>query len=106
MLLEEPDEQLTAEERARRERMRVTSSGIVAFSTDKEVRRAAFALSSRLFVVDVADGTPAREVATTSSVVDPRLDPTGRRVAYAGDDGLHVVDEADGDRLLVGPDRG
>ena len=106
LLLEEPDEQLTAEERARRERMRVTSSGIVAFSTDDDVRRAAFALSSRLFVVDVADGTPAREVATTSSVVDPRLDPTGRRVAYAGDDGLHVVDEADGDRLLVGPDGG
>ena len=105
-LLEDPHEQLTAEERARRERMRVTSSGVVAFSTDDEVRRAAFALSSRLFVVDVADGTPAREVATTSSVVDPRLDPTGRRVAYTGDDGLHVVDEAEVDRLLVGPDEG
>ena len=33
------------------------SSGIVAFSTDKEAR-AAFALSSRLFVVDLADEKP------------------------------------------------
>lgn len=106
VLLEDSDEQLTAEERARRERMRVTSSGIVAFSTDKDVRRVAFALSSRLFVVDVADGTPAREVPTRSSVIDPILDPTGRRVAYAGHDGVHVVDETDGDRLLVGPDGG
>jgi dipeptidyl-peptidase-4 len=104
VLLEESDEQLTAAERARRERMRVTSSGVVAFSTDKDVRRVAFALSSRLFVVDVVNGTPARELTTTSSVIDPRFDPTGRRVAYAGDDGLHVVDETHGDRLLAGPD--
>jgi dipeptidyl-peptidase 4 len=109
VLLEKSDEQLTAEERARRERMRVTSSGVVAFSTDQDVRRVAFALSSRLFVVDVVDvvdGTPAREVTTTSSVIDPCLDPTGRRVAYAGEDGLHVVDETDGDRLLAKPDGG
>ena len=106
MLLDKSAEKLTAEERARRERMRVISSGVVAFSTDREVRRAAFALSSRLFVVDLADDTHPREVATRSAVVDPCLDPTGRRVAYVGDDGLHVVDEIDGDRLLVGPDAG
>jgi len=106
VLLGESDEQLTAEERARRERMRVTSSGVVAFSTDKDARRVAFALSSRLFLVDVVDGTPAREVTTTASVIDPCLDPTGRRVAYVGDDGLHVVDETDGDRLLAGPGGG
>jgi dipeptidyl-peptidase-4 len=105
-LLEETEERLTAEERARRERMRVRGSGVVAFTTDKEVRRAAFALSSRLFLIDVVDGNAPRELTTASSVVDPCLDPTGRRVAYAGDDGLHVVDESEGDRLLIGPDPG
>lgn len=102
-LLDLGSEQLTVEERARRERMRVRGAGIVAFSTDKEVTSAAFALSSRLFVVELSGGKP-RELAARSSVIDPRLDSTGRRVAYAGDDGLHVVDETGADRLLVAPD--
>ncbi|MGA9345385.1 MAG: prolyl oligopeptidase family serine peptidase [Nocardioidaceae bacterium] len=105
-LLDGPEEFLTEEERARRERMRVRGSGIVAMTTDTEVTRAAFALSSRLFVVDLAGEASPREWSSTSSVIDPCLDPTGRRVAYAGDDGLHVVDGADGDRLLIGPEPG
>jgi dipeptidyl-peptidase-4 len=104
-LLENGDEELTPEERARRERMRVRSTGIVAFSADREVTRAAFALSSRLYVVDLADGKP-RELPVTSTVIDPQLDPTGRFVAYAGEDGVHVVDEDGDDRLLIGPDDG
>ncbi len=102
VLLEESSERLTAEERARRERMRVRGSGIVAFSTDQDVRSAAFALSSRLFVVDLTESTAPREIKTTSSVIDPGLDPTGRRIAYAGEDGLHVVDESTGDRVVIG----
>ncbi len=105
-LLADRDERLTPEERARRERMRVRGSGIVAVSTDIEVTRAAFALSSRLFVVELVGEAPPREWAASSSVIDPCLDPTGRRVAYAGDDGLHVVDGADGDRLMIGPEPG
>ncbi len=103
-LLDEVHERLTAEERARRERMRVRGSGIVAFSADTDARRVAFALSSRLFVVDVDAEGPPREIAVSSSVIDPCLDPTGRQIAYAGHDGLHVVDEASGDRLLIGPE--
>lgn len=105
-LLVESDERLTPEERARRERMRVRGSGVVAFSTDRDVRKVTFALSSRLFVVDVADGKPPRELPVSSSVIDPSMDPTGQRVAYAGDDGLHVVDESAQDTLIVGPDPG
>ncbi len=97
------DEQLTAAERARRERLRIAGSGIVSFSTDREVTRAAFGLSSRLLVVDVVDGTN-RELPTAQPVFDPQLDPTGRRVAYAGGRSLRVVEVADGDdRELVGP---
>ncbi len=103
-LLAGSEENLTAEERARRERQRVASSGVVAFSTDRDVRRAAFALSSRLFVVDLDGEEPARELATPVPVIDPQLDPTGRRVAYAGDRALHVVTVNTGaDQRLVGP---
>lgn len=103
-LLGTDDESLTADERARRERQRVGTSGVVAFSTDKEVTVAAFALSSRLFVVDLLGREPAREYAADVPVIDPQLDPTGAHVAYAGDRSVRVITRSSGtDRLLVGP---
>ena len=95
-LLAESDEALTDEERARRERARVRTAGITAFSTDDAVETAVFALSSRLFVVDLAGDVPVRELETHVAVVDPHLDPTGRRVAFAGDRGVHLVEVAGG----------
>ena len=98
-------EDLTLEERARRERQRVTTSGIVAFSTDSRLTKAAFALSSRLFVVDLSGDGAVREFAAPVPVVDPQLDPTGRRVAYAGDRAVRVVTlESGADDVLVAPE--
>ncbi len=106
-LLAESDESLTAQERMRRERARVVTAGITAFSTDDAVTTAVFALSSRLFVVDLVGDAPVRELTTGAPVVDPCLDPTGRRVAFAAGRGVHVVDLAGGPaRLLVGPQPG
>lgn len=106
-LLAESDEALTGQERARRERGRVLTAGITAFSTDATVTMAAFALSSRLFMVDLVGDAPVRELRTDVAVVDPRLDPTGRRVAFVGDRRVHVVDLAGGaSRPVVGPDPG
>lgn len=103
-LLGADGETLSAHERARRERQRVGTAGVVAFSTDKDVTVAAFALSSRLFVVDLVAGQPAREYRTVAPVVDPTMDPTGRYVAYAGDRSVRMVDRESGvDRLLIGP---
>jgi dipeptidyl-peptidase 4 len=95
---------VTNEERARRERQRVVTAGIVAFSTDRDVTAATFAVSSRLFVADLVGGERAREYRTATFVVDPQLDPTGRSVAYAGDRSVRVVTRDSGaDVLLVGP---
>src|SRR3954454_22849369 len=52
-LLAESGEALTGEERARRERARVVTAGITAFSTDDALTIAVFAVSSRLFMVDL-----------------------------------------------------
>ncbi|TCP55288.1 dipeptidyl-peptidase-4 [Tamaricihabitans halophyticus] len=97
------DERLSEEERARRERSRERSGGVVGYACDAEVRKATFALSGRLYVVDTLSGELA-ELATNGSVVDPRLDPTGSHVAYVADRGLRVVDLATGaDRALSEP---
>jgi dipeptidyl-peptidase-4 len=105
-LLGAGDEELTAEERARRERLRVVTSGVVAYSTDEQVTRAALALSSRLFVVDLTGTGGPREYPTGAPVVDPQVDPTGCRVAYAGNRALRVVDlETGAEQVVVAPER-
>ncbi len=105
VLLADSGEALTSQERARRERARVMTAGITAFSADEAVTKAVFALSSRLFVVDLVGDLGVRELAAGAAVVDPCLDPTGRRVAFAGDRGVQVIDLAGGaSRLLIGPE--
>ncbi len=102
-LLTDPED-LSPEERARRERSREQAAGLVGYSTDRDVARAAFALSGRLFVVDLASGE-VRELPVDGSVLDPRVDPTGRRVGYVSAGALHVVDlESGDDRVVAAPD--
>ena len=96
-LLAGQDEELSAEERARRERVREAAGGIVGYSTDRDVSVAAFALSGRLFVCDVRTGS-TREIDVTvtgGAVIDPRIDPTTTRVAFVSARRLWLV-EADG----------
>ncbi|MET9642590.1 alpha/beta fold hydrolase [Streptomyces syringium] len=104
VLLGGADEELSAEERARRERSREGSAGVVGYAVDNAVELAAFALSGRLFVAELRGGT-ARELTVPGPVVDPRPSPDGRRVAYVAGGALRVV-EADGshDRALAEPE--
>jgi dipeptidyl-peptidase-4 len=102
-LLTDPED-LSPEERARRERTREQAAGIVGYATDCAVRQAAFALSGRLFVVELATGA-VRELPVPGAAIDPRLDPTGRKVGYVADGALHVVElESGADRVVAAPD--
>ncbi len=89
------DEDLPAEERARRERAREQAGGIVAYATDRQVRVAAFTLGGQLHTLDVVSGRVAVHP-TAGPAFDARPSPDGRRVAYHADGGLHVVDLLDG----------
>jgi dipeptidyl-peptidase 4 len=100
-LAEGDAEALSVEERARRERVRETAAGVVAYATDRDARIAAFALSGKLFVADLVAGG-ARALKVPGPVFDPRPDPAGRRVAFVHDRGLHVVWLADGTVRCLG----
>ncbi|MGQ5224242.1 prolyl oligopeptidase family serine peptidase [Streptomyces sp. yara] len=103
-LLGGASEQLSAEERARRERSREGGAGIVGYATDAAVELAAFALSGRLFTAELRAGT-ARELPTPGPVIDPRPSPDGRRVAYVARGALRVVSaEGADDRALTTPE--
>ncbi|MFD4629629.1 prolyl oligopeptidase family serine peptidase [Streptomyces sp. NPDC058284] len=99
-------EQLSAEERARRERSREGGAGIVGYATDAAVELAAFALSGRLFTAELRAGT-ARELPAQGPVVDPRPSPDGRHVAYVARGALRVTGaDGTGDRALAEPEAG
>lgn len=91
----EAGEDLSVEERGRRERARETAGGIVSYAPDRDVRIAVLAHSGRLFVADLAAGG-AREVDVPAPVFDPRPDPSGRCVAFVHERALHVVRLRDG----------
>ncbi|MBQ1121494.1 S9 family peptidase [Streptomyces sp. B15] len=106
MLLGGAAEELSPEERARRERSREGTAGVVGYATDSSMRMAAFALSGRLFTADLLTGKAA-ELPTPTPVVDPRPSPDGRHVAYVSGGALRVtaVDGED-DRALAEPEPG
>ena len=103
-LLGDEGEELSPEERARRERSRESAGGVVGYTTDAAATLAAFALSGSIWVADVA-GQGARRLPSNGSVIDPRIDPTGRAIAYASDGALRVIGvDGKDDRTLVEPD--
>ncbi|MFE3739428.1 prolyl oligopeptidase family serine peptidase [Streptomyces sp. NPDC059134] len=103
VLLGGASERLSAEERARRERSREGSGGIVGYAVDSGVELAAFALSGRLYAAELRAGT-ARELPAPGPVIDPRPAPDGRHIAYVSGGALRVIGaDGEGDRELAGP---
>ncbi|MEU3919728.1 prolyl oligopeptidase family serine peptidase [Streptomyces sp. NPDC029004] len=97
-------EKLSAEERARRERSREGSAGIVGYAVDQAVELAAFTLSGRLYAAELRAGT-ARELPVPGPVIDPRPSPDGRHIAYVARGALRLTGaEGEGDRALAEPE--
>jgi dipeptidyl-peptidase-4 len=97
------EERLTPEERIRRERTRNQTSGITAYSTDRDVRLIAFAVSGRLWLTDLEGAV--RELPAQGPVVDPRLSPDGSAVVYVSRGALRIIGrDGSGDRELIAPD--
>jgi len=102
------DENLPPEERARRERVRETAAGIVAYATDRAMTLAVFALSGQVYAVALSGGADAapRLVPTRVPALDPRPDPAGTAVAYVHDGALRVIDLAGGQDTVAAAEDG
>ena len=101
------EENLPPQERARRERVRETAAGIVAFSTDRDATLAVFALSGQVYSVPlgVPQATP-RLLPAKTPALDPRINPAGRLVAYVHDGALRDVNLATGEDRVVAREDG
>ena len=93
-LLKGAAEKLTPEEKARRERMRVSVGGFTDYKLSKDGRLILVPLAGKLYTYDRAKGT-AKELATgKGTLLDPKFSPDGKKIAYVLDYDVCVYDLA------------
>ena len=98
------EERLSPEEKARRERLRLTARGIAAYDLSEDGARVLVPLSGRLFVLDRRTGAVQPLPEAGGFPLDARFSPDGTRVACVREGDLRVVDLASGSerRLTTG----
>jgi dipeptidyl-peptidase-4 len=93
-VLKGAEEKLSAEEKARRERMRVSVGGFTDFYLSRDGSLILLSLSGKLYVVDRSSGA-VRELKTgTGTILDAKFAPDGKSVAYVRDYDVYVYDLA------------
>lgn len=93
-LLSGQTESLSTEERALRERLRLSARGITSFTLSHDGTLLLVPLSGRLFVVERASGRVRELTSEGGYANDPRLSPDGRKVACVRGGDLFVIDLA------------
>jgi dipeptidyl-peptidase-4 len=69
-------------ERARRERLRITSGGLTSYQLSEDGSKVLFSLSGRLFLCARPSGQITELPIGPGGAFDPRLSPDGKRVAF------------------------
>ncbi len=87
-----PNEELSLEEKARRERARTAGlSGIISYNWSPDGKQLLVPIGGDLYLVDVARPDAPRKVAS-GNVTDPKISPKGRYVSFVRDQNLVVID--------------
>ena len=84
--------QLSAEEKARRERLRIAASGIVNYQWSPTSEKLLFPLNGQLFLFDIASAEVTQLTDDNVFATDSRFSPQGNFVSYVHDYNLYVVD--------------
>lgn len=91
-----PNEELSLEEKARRERARTAGlSGILNYYWSPDGKRLLVPIGGDLYLVDAAKPEAARKVAS-GNVIDPKISPRGRYVSFVRNQNLVVIDLSTG----------
>lgn len=91
-----PDENLSAAEKARRERERTASlKGILSYSWSPDGKQLLVPIAGNLYLIDASKPDAARMVAS-GNVLDPKISPKGRYVSFVRDQNLYVIDLSTG----------
>jgi dipeptidyl-peptidase-4 len=94
-------ENLSPEEKARRERQRVSVGGFADYQLSEDGRLVLLSLSGKLYVFD-RTSAKVQELATgNGTIVDPKFSPDGKQVGYVRDHDVYVYDLGTGREKAV-----
>jgi len=95
LLLKGSAENLTPEEKARRERMRLSAGGFADFHFDNTGKNILLPLSGKLFVFERPTGKVTElKTGEGGALVDPKWSPDGKKIAYVRGFDVYVYDLA------------
>ncbi len=91
-VLKGAEEKLSPEEKAARERMRVSAGGFTNFQLTDDGALILLSLSGRLYTVE-RETKKVRELPTGKGfLTDPKFSPDGKKVSYVRDHDIYVID--------------
>jgi dipeptidyl-peptidase-4 len=93
-ILKGAEEKLSAEEKALRERMRVSLKGFTDFQLSKDGKLILLSLSGKLYVVDRLSRAVQELKSSPGTLVDPKFAPDGKRISYVLDQDVYFFDLA------------
>ncbi|NRA65973.1 MAG: S9 family peptidase [Pseudobacteriovorax sp.] len=92
---------LSDDEKARRERQRITSVGITTYQWDRKGEQILIPLAGDIFLYDLASGKTKRITKTESFETDAKISPKGGYVSYVREQNLVIYSIRDGKETLV-----
>lgn len=82
--------ELSEEEKNRRERQRIYTSGIISYAWDTTGTNIMFPLGGDIYTYDLKQKTPNRITVTDQFETDPKFSPQGNYISYVRDDELQI----------------
>lgn len=87
-------DELSEEEKNRRERQRIYENGITSYQWDQQGRQIVVPMAGDVYVYDIEASAPRQLTATDAFETDAKFSPKGGFVSYVRDDELYVFDLA------------
>lgn len=91
-VLQGASEKLTAAEKARLERQRVSARGFTSYQLSDDGARLLVGLSGKLYVVERADRKVTALKTGEGACIDPKFSPDGKSVAYVRDNDVQLIE--------------
>ncbi|ESQ93132.1 S9 family peptidase [Asticcacaulis benevestitus] len=101
--LSSADKVLSEAEKSRRERMRVSARGVVAYEWSENSQSILLPLDGDIYLVDRASRKVSRLTETAGDEVDAKLSPKGGAVAFVRDQTLYLKDLKTGTETQLSP---